>query len=366
MFFRKRESSHEIPSLSLNARSEWIALTTDVSAREGDFVETSEGLFFDVKGFLHPRDRVIAYLRYVPDGRGNRKRAGIRYRKVYSLYARAKLLRRRWPEYVYYDPHLKREVQAVPLDRVRQHYLPAQKLTELQHDRELKRSERLALDMAQTLSRQSRISISQIGVSGSILVGLQRPNSDIDLIVYGTVAARRCHSKLAQLLRERCLGFRPYGKKDLRKLYVQRGLQAAVPFETFAMHEQPKVLQGKFRDTDYFIRCVKQWGEVHENYGDKEYSQIGRASVRATIDDDSESIFTPCTYKIVDVHGRAGGNAPAEIVSFRGRFTEQVRKGQKILARGKLEQVMDESGVSRRLVIGEDPRDCLVTVEKRG
>lgn len=33
---------------------------------EGDFVETHDHLIFDVKGFLHPQDRVIAFLRYVP------------------------------------------------------------------------------------------------------------------------------------------------------------------------------------------------------------------------------------------------------------------------------------------------------------
>jgi hypothetical protein len=33
---------------------------------EGDFIETYDHLIFDVKGFLHPKDRIIAFLRYVP------------------------------------------------------------------------------------------------------------------------------------------------------------------------------------------------------------------------------------------------------------------------------------------------------------
>lgn len=343
-------------------------MTIGVRAREGDFIETSDGLIFDVKGVLHPPDRVIAYLRYVPDGRGGRERAGIRYRKVYSLYARAKLLARRWPEYVYHDPYLNREVQAVPVGRVRQHYLPTEKLTELQREGELNQLGRLAVDMAETLSRESEISVSQIGVSGSILVGLQTPNSDIDLLLYGTDRARKCHSKLGSLLSDRSLGFSPYEKRDMRKLYAQRGLEAAVSFETFAIHERSKVLQGKFRGADYFIRCVKEWDELEENYGHKEYHPITRVSLHATIDDDSQSIFTPCTYQIVDVKvtGRARHSAPTEIVSFRGRFCEQVRKGENILAKGILEQVVDEHGVSHRLVIGEYPRDCLVAVGRRG
>ena len=36
------------------------------SAVEGDFIETKDGIIFDVKGFLHPINRTIAYIRYVP------------------------------------------------------------------------------------------------------------------------------------------------------------------------------------------------------------------------------------------------------------------------------------------------------------
>ncbi len=36
------------------------------SAVEGDFIETKDGIIFDVKGFLHPVDRTVAYIRYLP------------------------------------------------------------------------------------------------------------------------------------------------------------------------------------------------------------------------------------------------------------------------------------------------------------
>ena len=45
-------------------------------AIEGDFVETIDSLIFDVKGFLHPPDRTIVYLRYVADPSGERQRQG--------------------------------------------------------------------------------------------------------------------------------------------------------------------------------------------------------------------------------------------------------------------------------------------------
>jgi predicted nucleotidyltransferase len=333
--------------------------------REGDFIETWDGLIFDVKGLLHPPDRVVAYLRYVPDGRGRRERAGIKYRKVYRLHERAKLLAKEWPQYVWRDPFFNREVQAVPVDKVKQHYLPSERFAQLRRAVELNERERLATDMAQTLVKEARIPASKIGVSGSILVGLPTAKSDIDLILYGSNVARKCHSKLRELLDTCSQGFSPYAKSDLRRLYAQRGQKAAVSFETFTEHERRKVLQGKFRGTDYFIRCVKEWDEWPEAYGEKKYSQVGRANVRATISEDSERIFTPCTYHLVDASAKGKHPRPAQIVSFRGRFCEQARTGENVLATGILERVADECEVTHRLVIGEDPLDCLVVVGKR-
>jgi hypothetical protein len=343
-----------------------VKLKMGVKAREGDFIETFDGLIFDVKGLVHPPDRVVAYLRYVPDGRGGRERDGIKYRKVYPLYARAKLLARKWPQYVYRDPFFNREMQAVPLDSVEHHYLPAEKLARMQRGIELDQRERLAADMAETLVKQAGISISNVGVSGSVLVSLHTSRSDIDLLLYGSNVARRCHSKLRAILGARSHGFTPYQTGDLRKLYARRGLSSSIPFETFTRHEQLKALQGRFRGTDYFIRCIKEWSEWHEAYGDRKYYPLGRTIVRATISDDSESIFTPCTYQIVDVRVTGKYPEPTQIVSFRGRFCEHVRRDEPILARGLLERAVDECGETCRLVIGEDPSDCLVVGGKRG
>ena len=55
---------------------------------EGDLIESIDNLIFDVKGFLHPSDRVIAYVRFVPSVNGDRIRCGLRFRKIYFLFER--------------------------------------------------------------------------------------------------------------------------------------------------------------------------------------------------------------------------------------------------------------------------------------
>ena len=328
-------------------------------------LETSEGLIFDVKGFLHPSDRVIAYLRYFPDAHGSRQRAGVRYHKVYDLDERTKLLEKRWPHYLHSSTVLHRQVQAVPNRRIKRQYLPQKMIAELQERRDLDQLESLALDIAQVLARDTPIPLSKIGLSGSILVGLHTSKSDIDLIIYGAESGRLCYQRLTSLVSTRSSGFSPLESSELENLYVQRVPAMNVPFAKFEEHERPKVLQGKFKGRQYFLRCVKEWSEITGKYGDKEFFPLGRIRVTATIIDDSDSILTPCKYllsntKIVNSEHE---DTPSEIVSFRGRYCEQVHTGDRIVAEGLLERVKEANKSVHRLIIGESTKDQLLRAD---
>lgn len=338
------------------------AITT---AREGDMLETSEGLIFDVKGFLHPSDRVIAYLRYYPDARGSRQRAGVRYQRVYDLEERGKLLKDRWPLYLYNSTVLHRQVQAVPNRSIRHQYFPLKMIAELEERCDLDQLESLARDMTQTLAKESTIPLSKIGISGSILVGLHTSQSDIDLMIYGAESARVCYQRLATLVSTRSSGFRPLGSTDLQNLYIQRVPTMSVPFAKFEEHERSKVLQGIFKGRQYFLRCVREWSEITEKYGDKEFFPLGRMRVTATITDDSDSILTPCRYLLsnVKIVNSKHEEMPSEIVSFRGRYCEHVHTGDHIVAEGLLERVKETSRSVYRLIIGENTMDQLLRVD---
>jgi predicted nucleotidyltransferase len=341
-----------------------MRLRSNTIAREGDMLETSEGLIFDVKGFLHPSDRVIAYLRYYPDARGSRQRAGVRYQRVYDLDERNKLLRNRWPLYLHNSSVLHRQVQAVPNGRIRRHYLPLKMITELQERRDLDQLESLAREMAQTLAREATIPLSKIGLSGSILVGLHTNQSDIDLMIYGAESARVCYQRLTALVSTRSSGFSPLASNELHHLYMQRVPTQNVPFARFAEHEGSKVLQGEFKGKQYFLRCVREWGEITERYGDREFFPLGRMRLTATIIDDSDSILTPCRYLLsnIKIVNSEHDDIPIEIVSFRGRYCEQVHTGDHIVAEGLLEGVKEQSRSVHRLIIGENPKDQLLRV----
>jgi len=333
-------------------------------AREGDFVESSDGLFFDVKGLLHPPDRIVAYLRYYPDKRGARSRGAVRYSKVYELSERLRLLEERWPWYLYYDDIQGRALQGVPRASVLNLHKPEQRLMALLRLRQKDALEASAARLVEVLARESGLPPARFGISGSLLVGLHRPDSDIDVVAYGAEVAKHVHATLLALLEEdEC--FHKYHTRDLKRLYVRRGLRHAIGFRDFALQERRKAFQGKFLDHEYFVRCVKNWREITERYGDVRYTPLGRCAISAQVLDDEESLMTPCTYLLERVRVLAGvrSRRPREIVSFRGRFAEQARIGERIVARGRLERVKSEESQHFRLVVGESAADVLRRVE---
>jgi predicted nucleotidyltransferase len=134
-------------------------------------------------------------------------------------------------------------------------------------------------------------------------------------------------------------------------------------FEDFVRTESRKVLQGKFMGRDYFIRFVKDWNEIEEKYGAILYKPVSYAKIRATVVDDSEAIFTPCHYKIDNVKILEGTNIEAieEIVSFRGRFCEQARNGETVIAQGKVERLQKaEEREHYRLLLGNKASDHMI------
>jgi hypothetical protein len=338
----------------------------EMKAREGDFVETSENLFFDVKGLVHPPGRIVAFIRYFPDEKGQRKKGGTAYGKVYSFSERYKLLKSRFPKYVVYDYVFDETVCEVPEMDIKKRYDPTRKLSQLRTSENSNLLEERAVRLVEKLKEKSNVPWNAFGISGSILVGLQETGSDVDPIVYGSDNCRRVYSGLRELLKEPGSRFKPYSVGELKGLFGFRSKDTVVSFKEFVRTESKKVFQGKFAETDYFVRFVKDWDEIHEEYGDVQFKNVGYAKVKATVTDDSESIFTPCRYALEEATVLDGPEHAQieEIASFRGRFCDQARNGDSIVAQGKVEKVtnMKENREYLRLLIGNKPSDYMIKV----
>lgn len=307
-----------------------------LTAREGDFLETTEGLIFDVKGDCHPPDRIISFIRYIPDSRGDRKKGKIAYRKIYDLKERYHFLRKEYPQYVYFDPVFQRELQAVPHEYIKKVYYPRRKL------KELVTAQRDTLEECTVqLQQMLPVPVETVGVSGSILVGLHTPGSDIDLIVYGEEHCIQSYNCLKKLRENGVV--HSFDREEARKKALFRWGSA---HEDLVTLEQKKIMHGLFQKKEYFFRFLKL---DCVPYGDIQYIPMHKAVLKAIVKDDTDSIFTPCRYRIED----SSIEGVEQIVSLRGRFCEQVQKGDSITARGTVEKVLCKTGEYYQMMLGD-------------
>jgi uncharacterized protein len=332
-----------------------------VKTREGDFIETRGGWIFDVKGLIHPPDKIVAFVRYFPHEKGERIRNALTFAKVYSFPERFEILKERLPQYLVHDSVFDETVCEVPVGDVEKRYDPINELRRLRETKSLDSLETSAVQLAKLLKERADTPWNKIGITGSVMIGLHNPESDIDLVVYGSGNCRKVHSALGSMLARGDTSLRRYDQDELKRLFDFRSKDTETSFEDFVRSEHRKVMQGKFGDRDYFMRFVRDWNEATEHYGQITYKNVGYARVAATIENGSESIFTPCTYGIRNVRILKGSKISrlASIVSFRGRFCEKARKGEKVIAQGKVELVKEANRKYHRLLLGNKPQDFI-------
>ena len=321
---------------------------------EGYFVITVDGLIFEIKGVLHPRNRVIAYLRYVP----TKNDSIVGYRKVYALDEREAYLQENYPSYLWFSESHGRIVQSIPNDRIKSMFDPVDCLRNLRvSDETISDLEQASVNLATRLVEATGIGWTDIGITGSQLVGVAREDSDIDLVVYGLDACRRFYSNLSDNITS-ISGIERYSG-SLLDAHVSFRWGAHENLKSILREvEQAKLLQGLFEGYHFFVRLVKTPEDFDYTYDDFSYEMKGQQLVSGRVIDDSESIFTPCEYS-VDCDSLP---SLRKLVSYRGRFTEQISKGEAFEAHGRLEVVTShkEQDQFMQLVLGELPTDYLV------
>ena len=132
-----------------------------------DFIITDEDWIFAVADYCH-EEGIRSILRYVPDPRGSRG-THKKFRKL-DFDDAFSFMRSARPQWV-------KDVHIVPRDHVKQILSPERKLPFLVKDNEKVRA------IVNTLKKG--VPSDKMGVTGSLLAGLQNESSDIDFIVYG-------------------------------------------------------------------------------------------------------------------------------------------------------------------------------------
>ncbi len=321
--------------------------------KDRDFVETPEGFFFCLVGYLHPPDRYTAYLKYTPAQTGRWARGDICYRREIPYYhvrhvvRTLEFLELHHPRYVWSDPVQGLRFSFVPRDAVARYYVPEARLARI-IESPADSLEQDVSALVALLSSASGVPARDFGITGSVLLGIHDPSfSDIDLLVYGAEPAGRVKRAILRLAGGDLKGLDPRRREQWRAETAERF--RLTPDELSHL-EGRRWHYVRFRDRYVSVHATRQDAEIRESYGERRYRPRGPVTVEAIVADAREALFLPAVYKVVEARADDGRAIPvSEIVSYEGLFCDFADAGGRVRARGLLEDVSDGS---LRLVVG--------------
>lgn len=155
--------------------------------RDHDVVEDFLGRFYVVVGNLHPPNRLVAYLKYVPTTiKTIWTRRDMWYDRVLKTYGVRSLHRYlRGLQEFSYDPVFNTYIPTVKISSIIRYYYPEVRLREIisSVNDEL---ELAVVEFTDMLRSYAGISVTCLGVTGSLLTKTHNVStSDVDVVIYG-------------------------------------------------------------------------------------------------------------------------------------------------------------------------------------
>ncbi|MGQ9469377.1 MAG: nucleotidyltransferase domain-containing protein, partial [Nitrososphaerales archaeon] len=318
--------------------------------KDRDFIRTPEDFFFCVVGYLHPEDRVISYLRYLPSLNGKWGYGSARYARAMPSYTinyllkNIKALRKDFSDYIFYSDVFNTQMSAVPHNKIKEHYRPERRLDEILRLKEPDKLQEKVIELATLTSNESGISRSYIGVTGSILINIHRPFSDIDLVVYGRDNSLKVKDALLSLYDKKESNVQKLHGDALYKWCEEKAKNYPLTFDEAKKIYDRKWNYGLFKDTNFSIHQIRLDSEITELYGDKVFSPMGMVKIRAKVSDTSESIFLPYNYSLQRVIVEEGKKVQdiRKVVTYESLYGGIFEIDDEIIAKGRLEKVLDK------------------------
>lgn len=154
--------------------------------RDFDYIKTKDGVVFIVNSAIHPKNKIRASVVYFPRSDGNRvdRKTGRKYiKKIEEAPSADSLILKIHPEYFPGKEEVIRNCFLVPINQVVEHYKPRHFLKECLKKNILGDSRWKKLILA--IDKIANVPLNDIGIYGSLLVGLNKDVSDVDIVIYG-------------------------------------------------------------------------------------------------------------------------------------------------------------------------------------
>ena len=315
-----------------------------------DFIETAEELCFAVvqqgTEYCGEQEKVLCFLRYIKETsknslslwervrgflKNNAEQNGL-WHKVTTEQANT-YLHTPYPEYLHHSALLDAHLHAVATGRIVQHHSPRQRLQQILLCQQRDKVEQDLSDLC-FLCQQNGLDLAQVGVTGSVLIGAQQNQSDIDLVFYDREAFHKARAITENLIGKQQLG--GLGDKDWQEAYARRS--CTLTLQEYVWHERRKFNKGLINGRKFDLNFV----DGQDRSEAVVYQKCGEITLQCKIIEDYYGFDYPAIY-IID------HETISTVVCFIATYTGQVFVGETVEISGLLEQAEDGS---KRIVVG--------------
>jgi len=299
---------------------------SQLSLSPKDFIETPDGLLFAVLSGIEEAGRIPAYLRYRRTPKGLQKIATPEVPEILGDHG---------PRFYFDSVSRAIRLQGVAGGDVHRVFRARERTFQIVNDEP---SDPIS-EAAQKLLRfllDDTIRPEMMGVTGSLLIGAQTPQSDIDLVVYDRMSFDRVRNRVLEGIQTATL--EELSPKDWLEAHARRG--ASLTFEEYLWHEQRKGNKALVDGIKFDLTLLDSSQEEPEPAKTK----AGSMDLRATVTDATEAFGFPARYRV---------DHPEifEVLAFSQTYAGQAIEGERIWVQGRLEIL--PSG-RQRIVVGQD------------
>jgi hypothetical protein len=252
-------------------------------------------------------------------------------------------LERRYPHYLFYSPFYNILMTAVPLEYITRHYKPEEKLARIFQISRLDGLQKKLKRFVSLVSKKSGVPLESFGVTGSILLHIHQPFSDLDVTVYGLKNSLAVKRALIDTYFSWKSAIQRFEDKALKAWCRSKVTSFPLTFNEAMRIYQRKWNIGVFEGTRFSVHPVKLEEELTEKYADKIYKPVGSVVMGAVVVENADSMFLPSVYRVREVKIIKGPQVTniEEVVSYEGLYSDIAEIGETILVKGKLEEVHD-------------------------
>ena len=323
--------------------------------RDRDIFRDVDGRMFVTLGYIQPSDRVLSFLKYVPNKEGRWQAGDTRYQRMFwgSVDSTVEGMAVLPQNYTIFDSHFQTDLVEPPRSMIKDYFSPEQRLSEILVGPKDVLEERVQ-KAAETLHDELSLPFGNIGISGSILWKGHNPKySDINMNVYGFKESWNLYDNYANLENKETqtrIRNLPEWNRGIER--VKKRIPSLDMADLRTLFSRRKAIY--VEDQCIGITPILNPDEAPIAHGSESYTTITQNPVKLSmvVENADYGIFHPAIYTIEPT--MVDGNEVTRIMIYDGAFGGLFKNGDRIEVSGTIQRISqsETDNESHQIMIG--------------